>query len=214
MTSAELGENPCLEVTLLSFTPELLILITNTDFAGGCSIFFILYTLFPNLEPPNICGTNLHQDFHGSSRSDQIEQDPSFSIWQFALGCSSLIGGGILPWSIKAVYNPTALTLVTSSIALELLQKRWASVLPQRSKWQFFVHFLGNIEGDSRKECGTKEEQQFCGFVRVQKVITLHGWVVSTRGFTSPSFQQQHLHSLVFLNPIRENVFTGKCLLR
>ena len=80
-------------------------------------------------------------------------------------------------------------------------------------KVNILEHFLGNVEDDSRKECGTKEEQQFCGFVRVQKVITLHGWVVSTSSFTSLSFQQQHLHSLVCLI-YEKDVFTDKCSFR
>ena len=53
-----------------------------------------------------------------------------------------------------------------------------------------------------------KRRRRFCGFVRVQKVITLHAWV-ATRVFTSLCFQQ-HLQS-AFFSFLRSNlhVFTN-----
>ena len=123
MTSAELGENPYLEVALLSFTPDLILLIV----------------------------IHWHREnFVSVTGARPIVLKLALCLWLQHYFCPE----------IKAVYNPTALTLVTPSIAIELKQKCLTSISGDCE------HFLaGNAEDDLRRECWTKENwlQRFCG---------------------------------------------------
>ena len=93
MTSAELGENPYLEVALLSFTPDLILII-------------VIHWLAQR----KLCIGDWSKTNRSETGTLLIGLHHSFSS------------------EIKAVYNPTALILVTSSIAIKLMQKCLTSI--------------------------------------------------------------------------------------
>ena len=109
-----------------------------------------------------------------------LEQDQSFWNWHFACGCSIT----------SALKKKLFIIQPLSSLSPHQLRLSWC-----KNVWRQLVaivnsFLLANVEDDFRRECWTKENrlQRFCGFVRVQKVITLHAWVGTLRVFTSPSF--------------------------